>query len=235
MESHSKVVLLNCHSCGNLVDTNSRFCTSCGAKLNIDQTPMTSTASVLSGNEYIIEQKIVAIRKTFGITDRDGKRLAYVKKKIVNWSPQLWFETPDGTRFGEIRGKLLTIRPTFEIYDTQGLVAVVKKKILKLVGSEWWLENSSGKEIARIKGNITKHNFTVHSPSGLEIAHVHKKWASVRDSYAIEILTQDLTPYIVIAYVIAMNNIDRQFWKILILGPEGVAVGDVIDNFSSKT
>jgi uncharacterized protein YxjI len=196
---------------------------------------MTSTASVLSGNEYVIEQKIVAIRKTFRINDRDGKRLAYVKKKVVSWSPQLWFETPDGTRFGEIRSKVLTIRPTFEIYDTQGLVAVVKKKILKLIGSEWWLENSSGKEIARIKGNITKHNFTVHSPSGLEIAHAHKKWISARNSYAIEILTHDLTPYIVIAYVIAMDNIDRKFWKILTLGLEGAAVGDMIDNFSSKT
>jgi uncharacterized protein YxjI len=193
---------------------------------------MASTATVLLGNEYVIEQKIVAIRKTYRINDRDGKRLAYVKKKIISWGPQLWFETPDGTRFGEIRGKVLTVRSTFEIYDTQGLVAVVKKKILKLVGSEWWLEDSSGKEIARIKGNITKHNFTVHSPSGLEIAHVHKKWVSVRDSYAIEILTQDLTPYIVIAYVIAMDNINRKFWKILTLGLGGIAVGDIIDIFS---
>jgi uncharacterized protein YxjI len=165
--------------------------------------------SVLTGNEFIIEQKIVAMRDTFGIKDRGGNLLAYVKRKLVSWGPTFWFETPNGSRFGEMHGKVLAVRPTFEIYDAQSaLLGVVKKKVLKLIGSEWWLENSSGQEVARIKGNLTEHDFTIQSPTGAIIAQIHKKWASVRDSYGVEITSQDLDPYVILAYSIAMDNVE---------------------------
>jgi uncharacterized protein YxjI len=185
--------------------------------------------SVFKGTEYIIEQKIVALRDTFGVKDRNGNLLAYVKKKIVSWGPQFYFETPDATRLGEMRGKVLTIRPTFEIYDSQGLVAVIKKKVLKLLGSEWWLEDSSGREIARIKGNITEHNFSMQSPSGSQIALIHKKWVSVRDSYGIEILSQDLDPYVIVAYAIAMDHAQFKAG-----GGFSVGVGGMIDDFTPQ-
>jgi uncharacterized protein YxjI len=133
-----------------------------------------------------------------------------------------------------MRGKVLTVRPTFEIYDPQGLVAVVKKKVLKLIGSEWWLEDNSGNEIARIKGNITQHDFTIQSASGSEVARVHKKWVSIRDSYGIEILSHDIQPYVIVAYVIAMDNAEWKAQKGFALGLGGIGVGDMIGDFSKK-
>jgi uncharacterized protein YxjI len=203
---------MQCFSCGQVVEAEAKFCSSCGAKVVnpteqvTTQTTRGSSNGVFAGTQYIIEQKIAAMRDTFGIKDREGNLLAYVKKKIVSFGPQFWFEAPDGTRLGEMRGKVLTVRPTFEIYDNQGLVAVVKKKVLKLLGSEWWLEGASGNEIARIKGNVTEHDFTIQSASGMQIAQIHKKWVSIRDSYGIEILSQDLDPYIIIAYSVAMDH-----------------------------
>jgi len=216
---------MQCPSCGNTVPDDVKFCPSCGKKLVTAETPAPGNVgpnSVFSSKEYIIEQKIAALRDTFGIKDRNGNLLAYVKKKIVSWGPQFYFETPDGTRLGEMRGKVLTVRPTFEIYDGQNLVAVVKKKILKLLGSEWWLEDSSGTEIARIKGNITEHNFSIQSPSGTEIAQINKKWASVRDSYGIEIQSEELTPYTIIAYAIAMDHAEFKAGKAFAVGLAGI-------------
>jgi uncharacterized protein YxjI len=146
------------------------------------------------------------MQDTFGVKDRNNNLLAYVKKKLVSWGPQFYFETLDAARFGEMKGKVLTVRPTFEIYDNQGLVAVVKKKVLKLFGSEWWLQNSTGREIARIKGNITAHEFSIQSPSGTPVALIHKKWVSIRDSYGIEIQNEEVDPYVIIAYAIAMDH-----------------------------
>lgn len=200
---------MNCSLCGKPVPENSKFCPNCGFKFGTS-TPTTSaptaTHFVFSAREFIIEQKIAALRDTFGIRDRNGNLLGYVKKKLVSWGPQFTFETPDGVAFGEMRGKVLTVRPTFEIYDQQGLVAVVRKKIMKLLGSEWWLEDSSGTEIGRIKGNITEHEFSIQSPSGGQVAQVHKNWVSIRDSYGVEIQSQEIAPFIVLAYVIAMDH-----------------------------
>jgi len=217
---------VQCSTCGTTVSADSKFCTSCGAKLSLPQpVGASSVASVFSGTEYVIEQKIVAMRDTFGIKDRNGNLLAYVKRKIVSWGPQFWFESPDGTRLGEMRGKVLTIRPTFEIYDMQGLVGVVKKKVLKLIGSEWWLEDNSGKEIARIKGNITEHEFSMQSTAGSEIARIHKKWVSIRDSYGIEILSGEIDPYIIIAYSIAMDHAEWKAGKGFGIGAGSVGFG----------
>jgi len=201
---------LQCPSCSADVPVDAKFCPSCGTRIASEEPTLGTFATPFAGNEYIVEQKIAALRDTFGIKDRDGNLLAYVKRKIVSWGPQFWFETYEGTRFGEMRGKVLTVRPTFEIYDSTGLLAVVKKKILKLLGSEWWLEDSSGKELARIVGNVTEHDFSIQSPTGSIVAKVHKKWVSIRDSYGIEILVQDLTPFVIVAYVIAMDHAE---WK----------------------
>ena len=200
---------MKCPSCGNEMPEGNKFCPSCGSKLETTQPQAVSpvgSSSVFSGREYIIEQKIAALRDTFGIKDRNGNLLAYVKKKLVSWGPQFYFETPDGSRLGEMRGKVLTVRPTFEIYNPQGLVAVVKKKVLKLLGSEWWLENPSGKEIGRIKGNITEHEFSIQSPSGSQIAQINKKWVSIRDSYNVEVLSEEFDPFVIVAYAIAMDH-----------------------------
>jgi uncharacterized protein YxjI len=230
---------MECPACGKPVDVEAKFCTNCGAKLESVQKPMTppttttspSGQSVFSGKEYIIEQKIAAMRDTFGIKDRNGNLLAYGKKKIVSWGPQFWFETPDGTRVGEMRGKVLAVRPTFEIYDPQGLVGVVKKKVMKLLGSEWWLEDNSGNEIGRIKGNITEHDFSVRSPSGSEVAQVHKKWVNIRDSYGIELTSEEISPYVVVAYVIAMDHAEWKGGKGFALGAAGIGLGSTMGDF----
>jgi len=201
---------VKCSKCGNSIPDNSLFCPKCGAKTDsgVQQSVPVGPAinSPLTGKEYVIEQKIAAMRETFGVKDRNGNLLAYVKKKLVRWGPQFDFETLGGAKFGEMRGKVLAVRPTFEIYDDQGLVAVVKKKVLKLLRSEWWLENANGTEIARIKGNITAHEFSIQSPSGAPVALIHKKWVSIRDAYGVEIQNEEIDPFVVIAYVIAMDN-----------------------------
>ncbi len=223
---------MQCPSCNNTAPDDAGFCPSCGGKL--ERAPTAAMAplrpgSAFTGTQYIIEQKIVAMRDTFGIKDRNGNLLVYAKRKIVSWGPQFFFETPDGQRLGEMRGKVLTIRPTFEIYDSQGLVAVVKKKVLKLLGSEWWLEDSSGSEIGRIKGNITEHDFSIQSPSGTQIALIHKKWVSIRDSYGIEILSHELDPYVIVAYAIAMDH--TQF---KVGGGFNAGMGGMTDDFTPQ-
>jgi uncharacterized protein YxjI len=208
---------LYCTSCGQVVPEETKFCPKCGTRLEQQTTSSTAPTRIASytpaftGAEYIVEQKTLAMRDTFGVRDRNGNLLAYVKKKIVSFGPQFWFEAPDGARLGEMHGKVLTVRPTFEIYDAQNkLLAVVKKKMLKLLGSEWWLENESGQEVARIQGNITEHDFTILSTAKMPVARIHKKWVTVRDSYCVEITNQELDPYIIIAYAIAMDHVEEK-------------------------
>src|SRR5213083_1481830 len=150
-----------CASCGQPLIPSSRFCGRCGAPISFQ--PMTTQPkgqmanwnTPFRGTQYVIDQKILAIRDTFGIKDRNGNLLAYVKQQLVSFGPKFWYEDTNGQRLGEIHGKVLTIRPTYEIYNAQGqMVAQVKKKLVSMLGEKWWMENSTGQEIAKMKGNI---------------------------------------------------------------------------------
>ena len=168
-------------------------------------------APLFSGSGYIIEQKILALRDTFGIKDRNGNQLAYVKKQLVSFGPKFWYEDTSGQRLGEIHGKVLTIRPNFEIYDAQNqLRARVKEKLIVLIGSKWWMEDASGQEIAKIKGNVFEHDYQVQDPSGNAIAQIHKKWVTIRDSYSVEMLNPSFDPYLVLSYAISLDNTEKK-------------------------
>ena len=210
-----------CPNCGEPLGAGSSFCPSCGASL---AAPSYSTGvayaaqpafqriiPLFSGNGYTIEQKILALRDTFGIKDPNGNQLAYVKKQFVSFGPKFWFESTNGQKLGEIHGKILTIRPAFEIYDAQGrMIAQVKKKLMKLIGQEWWMENSSGQEIAKVKGNVLAHDYYIQDMSGQPIAQIHKKWVSVRDAYNVEILNPSFDPYLALAYAISMDHTQKE-------------------------
>jgi len=181
-----------CGSCGQSLVSGSRFCGRCGAPISFQATTQPAMGQPVVWNtpfretDYIVDQKILAIRDTFAIKNTSGNVLAYVKQQLVSFGPKFWFEGTDGSRLGEIHGKVLAIRPTFEIYNPQGqLKAVIKKKILQLIGSQWWMENASGQEIAKVHGKILEHDYSVQSPDGSRIAQIHNKWVSVRDSYCI--------------------------------------------------
>lgn len=163
--------------------------------------------------QYLIEMKLAALRDTYGIKDKNGNLLGYVKKQVISWGPKFWFEGTDGTRHGEIHGKLLTIRPTFEIYDSYNqLKGVVKKKMMKFLGSEWWMENPLGLEVMRAKGNVMKHDYQLLTPDGKTLAQVHKKWASIRDSYCIDVLQPDYDRLLILSYIIAMDQTEVQVY-----------------------
>jgi signal transduction histidine kinase len=76
---------LFCPSCGKEAMASSKFCVSCGASLTGPQQTAPSGLApqtlvpTFNGTQYIIEQKIVAVRDTYGIRDRDGNLLAYVE------------------------------------------------------------------------------------------------------------------------------------------------------------
>ena len=164
-----------------------------------------------STNAYIIDQKILAVRDTFGIKDRNGNLLAYVKQQLLSFGPKFWYEDTSGQRLGEIHGKVLAVRPTYEIYDSQGhMVAQVKKKIISMLGEKWWMEDASGQEIAKMKGNIWEHDYNIQDTSGQAIAQIHKKWVSVRDSYCIEIFNTSIDPYLILSYAISLDHTEKK-------------------------
>jgi len=173
--------------------------------------PPAPSAGMFDQDKYTIEQKLVALRDTYGVKDLNGNLLGYVKQKIVSLGPKFWFEDTHGVQLGEVDGKVVSIHNEYEVKDQNGqLRARIKKKILKLIGSEWWMEDVQGQEIAKVKGNYTAHDYQILAPDGGLIAQIHKKWVTIRDSYNIEITRPDFDRFLILSYVIAMDHVEQK-------------------------
>jgi uncharacterized protein YxjI len=147
---------------------------------------------------------------SYSVKGVDGKQLGCVKGKgTIIGCVQFCFEDSSGAQLGEIDGKVAFVvyrEREYEIKDKDGqLSARIRKRPLKLSGSEWLMEDPNGQQLAKVEGDFARHNYRIAAPSGGIIAQIHKKWASIENSYGIEILRQDFDPFLILSYTIAMD------------------------------
>ena len=167
--------------------------------------------SILDTREFIVDQKLLSVRNTYVIKNRQGDQLGFVKKEFLSIGPHFWFEDKSGVHLGEVFGRVMTFHHEYDIKDATGHVkARVKKKILKLLGTEWWMEDASGNKIAKINGNFVHHTYEMTAPDRTTIAKVHLKWVSVREEYCVEIVKPEFDPLLVLGYAIAMDNVEHK-------------------------
>jgi uncharacterized protein YxjI len=155
--------------------------------------------------EFIIEQKFIALQDTYVIRDKIGNQLGIVKKKLISVTSA--FTVEDNTDIlAEIRAQFLTLHDTFRILDREGkLVAKINKKIFKIFSSAFWIEDSNKNKLYWIEGNFSKHDYMFKDMNKNVVAIVHKKWATLRDSYCLEI-TGEIDPLLAICSCIAIDQ-----------------------------
>jgi uncharacterized protein YxjI len=221
-----------CQNCGAEISPTDKYCPSCGTLQQVPTQPQQQPyvasqtqpqpqpqtdigppqqTGMFNQNRYTIEQKLVALRDTYGVKDLNGNLLGYVKQKIVSMGPKFWFEDTNGAQLGEIDGKIVSIHNEYDVKDQSGqLKAKIKKKIINFTGSEWWMEDAQGQQIAKVKGNYSEHEYQILAPDGSVIAQIHKKWVTIRDSYNIEITRLDFDTFLILSYVIAMDHVEQK-------------------------
>src|SRR6058998_1264966 len=101
-----------CPSCGQQAPAGSSFCAYCGSRIGSQtegSTPVTSVSRFQGGvfgeTNYIIDQKLLSFRDTFGIKDESGNLLACVKRELLGFGPKFWFEAPQGQSSAKSRAR----------------------------------------------------------------------------------------------------------------------------------
>jgi uncharacterized protein YxjI len=152
--------------------------------------------------QYVMDQKLLSIRQTLVVKDPAGNELGKIEKKILSIGPKYIFTDATGAEVGKIEGKILAIRPTYNILDPAGAtIATIKKKLFALFGGEYWFENPAGQEIMRAKGNFLAYEYQIKDSAGNPLADVSKKIFSIRDSYAVNIVSPTANRYLILAAV----------------------------------
>lgn len=161
-------------------------------------------------SKYIMDQKLLSIRDTYIIRDPEGNELGKIEKKLLSIGPKYTFYDHSGVEAGRIEGKVLALRPTYSILDTNGnLIATLKKKLLTFLGSQYWFENPEGQEIMRAKGDFLAYEYQITDSAGNALAHISKKWLSIRDSYGIDIIGK-ADRYLILAAAVCIDAIEHE-------------------------
>lgn len=89
------------------------------------------------------------------------------------------------------------------------MIATLKKKLLTFLGSQYWFENPEGQEIMRAKGNFLAHEYKIKDSTGNALAHISKKWISIRDSYGIDIIGK-ADRYLILVAAVCIDAIEHE-------------------------
>lgn len=166
-------------------------------------------------NKFIVEEKLSSLRPTLCIKDVNGNLLGYIKYQ--GFPPRNFlFEDAHGATLGEVdRGGA---PGGYEVKDQSGQLVA---RIVYSDESKWrwtsmtprarWMEDAQGQRLFTTgKGDFEEHGFPIVAPDGNPIAQIHKKWVTARDSYSVEILRQDVNPFLILSYVVIMHGEARR-------------------------
>jgi uncharacterized protein YxjI len=160
-----------------------------------------------SGTKYRMREKMFAIGDDFWIENEAGERAFKVNGKALRIRDTLVLEdATSGAELYKIQEKKLTIRDKMEIERGGATVASVKKALISPLRERFSIEVAGGEDM-EAKGNIVDHEYKIERGDE-KVAEVSKRWFRVRDTYGIEIAT-DQDDALVLAISVCLDQMGR--------------------------
>jgi uncharacterized protein YxjI len=150
---------------------------------------------VFHRTQYVVEKKLLTVRKTYSVKDVNGNLLGYIKGN----KKKIWFERMDGTHQGEIRYKNST--GPYEVYDAQDQLRATIEWAggLGLRRSKWRMKDPQCKQLSMAeRRRLLRHNYRILALDGSAIAQIRRKLRS----YRIDISRSGFDPLLILSYVV---------------------------------
>jgi uncharacterized protein YxjI len=157
-----------------------------------------------------------------------GPKTRYqMREKLASIGDDSWIEDDGGNKVFKVNGKAMRIRDTFILEDAQGN-EVAKIQERKLHVRDTMAIERGGKKIAtvhhrlvglrdhlkveiedghdmKVHGNLVDHEYEIEGEHG-KVAEISKKWFRVRDTYGVEIESDQDVPMI-LAITVAVEDL----------------------------
>ena len=167
---------------------------------------MSDVNSLFEINDLVLKKKILSVREHYDLENLNGTKLGEADGNLFQFPAKFVVIDKHGSELMRLEGKVLSFRSQFTFYDDAGAeLGTIKKKIVKLIGEEYWVEKD-GVELMRIYGNFTEHDYQMEI-NGVQVASVHKKWISMRDTLEVSI-TGEVDHRVVIGAVIVIEHVE---------------------------
>jgi uncharacterized protein YxjI len=151
---------------------------------------------------YLIREKLFDLGDDFDITDESGRKVFHVDGKVLSLRDRLVIEDAAGREVASVHRQLVALRRTYTISIGGDKAAEVRKKLFTPLRDKYTID-IPGPHDLEMRGDLFGHEFTVER-DGQEVATVSKRWFSLRDTYAINIVEGE-DDLLILAGVLAVD------------------------------
>jgi uncharacterized protein YxjI len=157
-----------------------------------------------SARRYRLRQKMLSIGDDFWIEDGDGERVFRVDGKALRLRKTFYLEDLEGRHLCTIQKRVMHVRDTMEIEGPEGdRMALVHKALISPLRERWKIDVEDGSDL-EAQGNIVDHEYEIEADDR-KVAHVSKRWFRMRDTYGVEMAT-DQNPVLLLAVTVAIDD-----------------------------
>lgn len=157
---------------------------------------------------YLVRDRMFAFHEEAWIETEHREKVWRVNKKLLRFRSTFAFVDTEGTVVGSIVKKFLTVHHTILIKHDGEVIAKISKKLFKLFGDRFTVKLRDGRRL-KIVGNLWDREFDIRS-EGTTLAHVSRRWFTIRDAYAVDVMSQQ-DAYLMIILAVCVDHILQDF------------------------
>jgi uncharacterized protein YxjI len=158
------------------------------------------------GTRYRMRERLFAIGDDFWIENEAGERAFKVDGKALRIRTTLVLADSSGAELFTVQEKKLHIRDTMEIERGGRTVATVRKALIAPLRDRFSVDVEGGEDL-EAKGNIVDHEYRIER-GGKRVAEVSKRWFRIRDTYGIEIASEQ-EEALILAVTVCIDQMAR--------------------------
>jgi uncharacterized protein YxjI len=152
---------------------------------------------------YRMRERLLSIGEDYTIEDDRGNEAFYVDGKVLRLRETFALLDREGKEVATIREKLISIRDTMHVLRGGDVVATIKKALFTPFRDKFTIELAGGGELTA-HGDFFDHEYEIER-DGDAVAHVSKKWFTIRDTYGIEVADGEDDP-LILAIAVAIDE-----------------------------
>lgn len=151
---------------------------------------------------FLVRERMFAIGDDYWIEDESGRKVFLVDGKAMRLRQTFELKDQQGRVLVDIREKMLSLRDTMLIERNGEPLARVKRKRLSLLRNHYRVSLVDGTELD-VSGKILDREFAIDYDGEL-LAQISRRWLTVRDTYGVDVVREDMDPSLVIAVAICV-------------------------------
>ncbi|WP_055491143.1 LURP-one-related/scramblase family protein [Streptomyces sp. TP-A0356] len=158
---------------------------------------------------YLVRDRMLAFHEEAWVETEHREKLFKVDRRLLRLRTTFDFVDSEGNRVASIVKKALTLHHTILIKQDGEVVGRISKRAFRIFGDHFKATLRDGRRL-RIAGNVWDREFDIHY-DGRTLAHVSRRWFSIRNAYAIDVLSEpDATLLIILAVCVDHTLQDRK-------------------------